>query len=218
MKTWPELRFPVDYTKAVWKPESWPAENEASEMPAFISHYINQLAGHCSSMSLLSVSSGELKEIASIHPCTIKKIENYYAVDGNPKNLRNINLDFPGAEIIKIVHASICSLVHINMGLPQMDLIYSIKNINYINTPIAKYFIKVCFDLLKVSGKIIIANFVPSFLQQDYMSVFADWKPCFRVGQSLDQLLGHLGSDKYSMNSFWDAAGNRFYLEITKTN
>ncbi|KAA3614183.1 MAG: hypothetical protein D8M58_18490 [Calditrichaeota bacterium] len=186
------------------------------ERRSFMARYIDDLAENSRSLNILSVACGHLREFLSIKPHNKMKIENFYALDGDLESLKNIDMECEGSESIKLIHANVIDLLRKKIAFGELDLIYSLGLLDYLNDFLARKLIQFCFTLLKSKGKMVIANFAPNLVDQAYLEAFMDWHLIYRDEQDMEQLLSKLPPENFKVRSFRDNYKNIVYLEITK--
>ncbi len=136
---------------------------------------------------ILSVASGHCRELAGT-PLVVSETNDTYnnwefvAIDQDPISCAKA-LELYSSPNVSVDCASIKVLLDPGSRerFGQFDLIYSAGLFDYLQTPLASRLVSELAGLLKPSGRLLIANFMPSCFGRAFMDLFLDWRLVYRT-------------------------------------
>ena len=129
----------------------------------------------------------------------------------------SVDARFPGRVRLVFLHDSIKRLLRDGSlfgPFGKFDLIYSAGLYDYLPDGLARRLTARLLQMLRPSGRLVIANFVPGGSGRGYMELFMDWTLVLRNEAAMRDLSFAAGAAQ--VNTFHDPHRNVVYVEVER--
>jgi extracellular factor (EF) 3-hydroxypalmitic acid methyl ester biosynthesis protein len=150
----------------------------------FVADMIDRLADTIHKPHVLSIAAGHLREAVLAAAVKRKRLGRFTALDADQMSLEEIHRCY-GCFGVETVAASIRQCVTGKLDLGQYDFIYSIGLFDYLNEATGRRLVSKLFHMLRPSGCLLVANFLPDVRDVGYMEAFMDWHLTYRSRQEM---------------------------------
>jgi extracellular factor (EF) 3-hydroxypalmitic acid methyl ester biosynthesis protein len=165
---------------------------------------------------IYAMACGHLRELASSRAVALRRPMELIAMDQDPESLAGVQRNY-GALGVELVHAGVRDVLKGSFTPIDADLIYAAGLLDYLPGPVARAFLKTCFDGLHSGGRLLYANFLPDVEDVGYMATYMDWHLlCRTPGQARD-LAGDIQLPSIAQEEIWcDPTQNIVFVSLTK--
>ncbi len=168
-----------------------------------------------SKISVLSVASGHLRELAYITDAA-HKIDRFVCIDQDLESNKLVKSTYNQHHFLEVIDDSINYILKRKLIGQQFDFIYSAGLFDYLNDKVASRMIERLYEVLSPGGTMIIPNFLKDINEKVYMETFMKWNLIYRNDDDMIQLCSGLGINKDQIELYHDDMGNVVYLRVRK--
>ncbi len=142
---------------------------------------------------ILSIACGQLREGQLCQAISQQKFGRFVAHDQDAKSLQVAKNDF-GKYGVEIFNDSLGAIFKKRIK-GQFDFIYAAGLYDYLPNETAAHLTKAIFDMLKPSGKLLVANYTPETPDAAFMEAFLDWPLIYRTEEEVHQFYSLIPQD-----------------------
>jgi hypothetical protein len=159
-----------------------------------IARIVDEMSESREKPRILSIASGHLREVELSKAFNARMVQEWVAVDQDEESLLECDRSYAGT-VVRSMKGSVRRLLSRRLCLGQFDFVYAAGLFDYLSVPIAEALVSRMFEMLKPSGRLMVANFATGFVDAGYMEAFMDWKLIYRSQQELTSILDVLNVD-----------------------
>jgi hypothetical protein len=164
----------------------------------------------------LSVACGHLREAQKSAAVAERRFGEFIALDQDPDSIELIERE-QSASGVKAVKGAVRSILKGKLAFEGLDFVYSTGLYDYLSQPVATDLTTRLFEMLKLGGELLVANFLPDVPDVGYMETFMGWPLIYRSRKELaDVSKGIPGDQIAALRTYCDSYQNVVYLEIEK--
>lgn len=181
--------------------------------------YAPQEAGKRDGLNILSIACGHLREAERCHALADGRVARFVALDQDRESLATVARSY-GHLGVEIVNDSIGAIFkHRIQG--GFDLIYSLGLYDYLNADTARALTRAAFEMLRPSGRLLIANFTPTMVDAGIMEAFMDWHLVYRNAEDMADMASEIPRNELDrMEIYTESPGTKndclIYLDLVK--
>lgn len=195
---------------------SAPASEGVRARRAFIASRIDRLAEKSRLPHILSIAAGHLREVNLSAAARRGRLGRYVALDADPQSLAEVTRCY-GRHGVETVPSKFRGLLNNKLQIGQFDLVYSNGLFDYLEQPIGRRLVSTMFRMLRPSGRLIVANFLPGIHDIGYMEAFMDWRLIYRARREMVDLTAEIPEAEIrKMKLFAEEQQNIIFLQVTK--
>lgn len=184
-----------------------------SLLHAMIDGIVSQNADY----QILSVASGHCRELDESLVLNKRFSGKFLALDQDTESCNFVTSEYADHADgrIDVINQSVRTLL--KNGLPdsqdRFHLIYSAGLYDYLDERVAGALTAPLLKMLRPSGKLVIANFVPESQSRGYAAAFMDWHLIYRTPAQLASTFGEVAGE---VNTQLDPHGNVVYASYLR--
>jgi extracellular factor (EF) 3-hydroxypalmitic acid methyl ester biosynthesis protein len=155
---------------------------------------IDDAASQNANYQILSVASGHCRELDASLVLNERFAGKFIALDQDAESCNFVATEYANCATgrIEVINQSVRALLKSGMADSQnrFHLIYSAGLYDYLDDQLASSLTSALLKMLRPSGKLVIANFVPESESRGYAAVFMDWHLIYRTPAQLAAAFG----------------------------
>ena len=167
---------------------------------------------------IASIACGHLRELETLAPWELERIERMFAVDQDQDALARVAHHHPH-ERVQTTLGSVRGLIGRKLVLERLDLVYAAGLFDYLSDKVSALLLERMLSFLSPGGRLLIGNFTPENWGRAYMDSFMDWPLTYRSGADL-RALGRIAAAHHDVaieRISVDDLGNIAYLELVRS-
>ena len=165
---------------------------------------------------ILSVACGHLREARISEAVRERMFGEFIALDQDPNSLAVVQAEHPA---IRAVCSGVQTLLTAGPDWRDLDLVYAAGLYDYLGDAFARRLTTRLFEMVRLGGRLLIANFHPQTQGSACLEAWMDWWLIYRTEDQVHAFAGGIDPDTIlSQQSFRDGEGNVAYLELVKAD
>ncbi len=204
-------RFVFDYTTLA------PASEGVRTRRAFMSAQIDRIAEERNRPHIFSIAAGHLREASLSVAVRRRRTGRFVALDADPLSAVEVQRCYSSYGVESIT-GSFSRLLGRPRHRNEFDLVYSTGLFDYLNQKTARRLVWAMFQMLRPSGTLIVANFLPGIRDVGYMETFMDWNLTYRSrAEMVDLTMDIPESEVKHVKLFSEEFRNIVFLQLTRS-
>lgn len=165
---------------------------------------------------VVSIAAGHIREAELSRAVMEKRTREFIAFDQDETSLAVIKSDY-GHLNVQTVHGTVRQLIGGKVSFPECDLIYAAGLFDYLEQPVARCLTEKLFEMLRPSGRVLVANFTDQMHDAASMEAFMDWWLIYRSKNQLADLFSGLPPERIGNKQiFCDPDQSIVYATVDK--
>jgi extracellular factor (EF) 3-hydroxypalmitic acid methyl ester biosynthesis protein len=169
-----------------------PASRAVADRRSIVAWLIDNLAATRSSLRILSIGCGHLRELELSRACSEGQIAEMLALDHDDKTVSYLVAQEHGPWL-RPVQASLKDLLRGRVEVGRYDLIYAAGLMDYLTDAVCVRLLSYMQRLLTDDGVLLVANFLDGIIDRGYMECCMDWWLTFRTEGDMQRLAREAG-------------------------
>lgn len=193
-----------------------PAPEGVRARRAFVARMIDDVADERRFPDVLSIAAGHLREVLLSAAVKRRRVGRLVAMDADPLSMELVAREY-GRFGVETEVASIRKLLTNQLDLGSFDLVYSTGLFDYLSMASSRRLVTIMFGMLKPSGCLVVANFLPGVRDVGYMEIFMDWNLIFRTRYEMVEMTMEIPQEAIrGIRLFAEENQNIIFLEVVK--
>lgn len=173
-----------------------PASEGVRARRAYIATRLDRLAEEKRLPRVLSIASGHLREAGYSSSVRRRRFGCYLALDSDGLSTEEVERCYAryGVETVTSPFRRLLT-DQAEVGVGEFDFVYSTGLFDYLKQKTARRLVTRMFQLLRPSGTLLVANFLPGVRDIGYMEAFMDWTLVYRSRSDMVDLTMDIPED-----------------------